>query len=602
VVIDACAAFRSTPRVNALVFLLAAAASTPTPSAAPPDLATVAQKSGFVKTGRYEEVIRLCSEFAAAYPGKVKCVNFGGTPEGRPMLAVIASADGTLDPADAKQKDRPVILFQGGIHAGEIDGKDAGFLALQEMLDGKAAPGALAKVTAVFVPVFNVDGHERFGAHNRPNQVGPEEMGWRVTSQNLNLNRDYMKADAPEMRAMLHLLEDWSPIVYLDLHVTDGAKFQHELSFLVDPLPAGDEGVKHAAFELRDGVIAKLKKEKHLPIGDFYPSFVKDDDPASGFALYSAPPRFSTEYWSLHDRIGVLVETHSWKDYANRVRSTHDALIATFELATKRAAAWQKAAHDADAANAALAGKPVTLAWDNDLKQSHLIDFQGYAYTRTPSEVSGGTWTQYDVTKPLVWKVPLFDGLAPALTANAPLEGYLVPAAVAPWIRDRLEAHGIEFTTLKDVRPRLGVQTFRATETTFAPSSYEGRQKLTVKGAWAAEPRDIPPGSLFVPIRQAKARLVMELFEPQAPDSFLSWGFFNGFFEQKEYMEGYVEEEIAREMLKDPAVKAEFDAQVAKDPEFAKSPEKRLAFFYRRHPSWDERMGLYPVYRTDVAP
>jgi len=186
-------------------------------------LRTIAERSGDRRTGRYEEVERLCPAFQRQWPQQVRCFEFGRTPEGRPMLALVASADGTLDAATARRVNRPVVLMQGGIHAGEIEGKDAGFLALRQMLEGSLARGALQGATLVFVPVFNVDGHERFGRWNRPNQVGPEEMGWRVTSQNLNLNRDYVKAEAPEMQAMLRLLGEWDPIMYVDLHATDGA-------------------------------------------------------------------------------------------------------------------------------------------------------------------------------------------------------------------------------------------------------------------------------------------------------------------------------------------------------------------------------------------
>ncbi|HET9300150.1 MAG TPA: M14 family zinc carboxypeptidase, partial [Candidatus Polarisedimenticolaceae bacterium] len=204
-------------------------------AAASPDLSTVAERSGDLRTGRYDEVVALCTDFERAFPGKAKCARFGTTPEGRPMLAVVASHDGTLDPDAARRKKRPVLLFQGGIHAGEIDGKDAGFRVLRDALRGKVAPGALRAVTLVFVPVFNVDGHERVSRFNRPNQRGPEEMGWRATAQNLNLNRDYAKADAPEMRAMLALLRAWDPVLYVDLHVTDGAKFRHDVSITVEP-------------------------------------------------------------------------------------------------------------------------------------------------------------------------------------------------------------------------------------------------------------------------------------------------------------------------------------------------------------------------------
>ena len=171
--------------------------------AAEESLRTIAENSGFLRTGRYDEVERLCRTYEHTWPELVKCTEFGRTPEGRPMMALVASRSGALTPGDAHQRGLPVMLMQGGIHAGEIDGKDAGFLALRELLRDT---GALRNLVLVLVPVFNVDGHERFGRWNRPNQVGPEEMGWRATAQNLNLNRDYMKADAPEMRAMLGLL------------------------------------------------------------------------------------------------------------------------------------------------------------------------------------------------------------------------------------------------------------------------------------------------------------------------------------------------------------------------------------------------------------
>ena len=184
----------------------------------------------------------------------------------------------------------------------------------------------------MFVPVFNVDGHERVSRTNRPNQVGPEEIGWRVTSQNLNLNRDYVKADAPEMQAMLRLLNEWDPIVYADLHVTDGAQFEHDVSLNVAPTLVGDEALRQAAVGLRDGLMQRLAAQGSLPL-DFYPSFIRDDDPASGFAVTAGPPRFSQEYWAERQRIGVLVETHSWKPYPVRVRVTHHAIVGLLDLA-----------------------------------------------------------------------------------------------------------------------------------------------------------------------------------------------------------------------------------------------------------------------------
>jgi len=509
----------------------------------------------------------------------------------------VASADGTLTAAAARAKGRPVLLAQGGIHAGEIDGKDAGFLALREILEGTALPGVLGKVTLVFVPVFNVDGHERVSRANRPNQNGPEEVGWRVTGQNLNLNRDYVKAEAPEMQAMLRLLNEWDPIVYADLHVTDGAQFEHDVSVNVEPTLTGDGPIRQAAIALRDELMQRLTTQGSLPL-DFYPSFREDDDPASGFAVAVFPPRFSHEYWAARQRIGVLVETHSWKPYPVRVRVMRNSVVTLVELAAAHGTAWRDAAIDAERRGAALAGTPVALSYTNT-DHVRMLDFRGYAYTRGPSPISGGPVVRYDPSTPQVWKVPLYDEVRPAATVDAPRAGYIVPAAWASQVAAKLALHGIESRPIVAAAPGLAVQTFRATKVTPGRGTTEGRATVTLEGAWADERRDVPAGSLFVPVAQPRAWLLMTLLEPAGADSLVGWGFFDTAFERKEYMEAYVADDVAAGMLaKDPALRAAFERRLAEDPAFAKSPAARLDFFYRRHPAWDERYNLYPIYRT----
>jgi hypothetical protein len=571
------------------------------------DTTTVFEKSGGLRTGRYDEVERLCAAFVQAYPGQAKCTQFGVSAEGRPMMALVVSADGTLEPIAAKKKHRPVILFQGGIHAGEIDGKDAGFLLIRELLDGSAARkdeslgGALSKMTLVFIPVLNVDGHERFGSWNRPNQVGPEEMGWRTTAQNLNLNRDYTKADTPEMQALLRLLDEWDPAVYLDLHVTDGAQFQHDISVLVSP-ERGESPLAKAGAALSKAVGERLVGQKHLPLMEFYPSLVKEDDPSSGFAVGDAPPRFSHSYWASRNRLGILVETHSWKPYALRVSATHDTLLDVIAEGVQNGAGWLTAESNADDAGLNTPGSEVVLAADHGT-HFRTIDFLGVAYTRGISDVSGGNWIRYDPSKPEVWKIPLYDEIVSVLVAKAPLAGYVIPAAFAPVVAERLRLHGISFTTLPTAREGLEVETFRATKAILAPQSFEGRTQVKLEGNWMPERRDLPAGSLYVPVAQPRGSLAVQLLEPKGPDSFAAWGFFNACFEQKEYMETYVAEQLARDMMaRDPALKAEFEKKVASDAQFAKSPSARLDFFFRRSPSWDERLNLVPVYRVGREP
>ena len=580
-----------------------------------PSLESTAEASDFKKTGRYDEVIRLCKAYQRSYPKQVRCTRFGQTPEGRPMMALIATRTGAFMPEQAKRRGIPVLLVQGGIHAGEIDGKDAGFLALRDVLDGRAAStgmvSVLDKQVVIFVPVFNIDGHERFGKWNRPNQVGPDEMGWRTTAQNFNLNRDYAKADAPEMQAMLALVNAWDPLAYIDLHVTDGAKFEHDIAIQVEPVYAGDVRLRKIGLAFRGAVINDLAETGSLPL-PFYPSFNVNDDPASGFTDGVAPPRFSTGYFLTRNRFGMLVETHSWKDYATRVRATRNTVVSVISQIAEHGAEWRKAALVADLQAAGIAGQSVELSYKASEKK-RVIDFRGYEYTRTMSDVSGALMTRYDDTKPQIWKLTVRDDVVPNLRIVAPRGGYIVPAAHAAWVGEKLRQHGIVFRKLSKSFINAELEVFRAEKVTFSGGSNESHQELKIEGKWqtvakneslAAEAQlgsSIQPGSLFVPIAQARSLLVMALLEPQAPDSFLAWGYFNNAFERKEYMEDYVAEAVAREqMAADPTLVAAFKNRLANDAEFAKSPAARLDFFAKRHQSWDQRFNVYPVMRVGV--
>ncbi len=588
---------------HALIPTLAALLMAAVPSAAfsKEPLVTQAEQSGWRETGRYAEVESLCAEWQRSHPKEVRCVPFGRTPEGRTMRALVVSQSGALTPEAAHRRGLPVVLMQGGIHAGEIDGKDAGFLALRELLAGSIAPGVLRQQVWVFVPVFNVDGHERFGRWNRPNQRGPQEMGWRTTSENFNLNRDYVKADTLEMQSMLKLVREWDPLATVDLHVTDGAQFEHDIAIMVEPVNAGDKALRSAGRGWRDGVISDLAAQGSLPL-PFYPSFVVEDDPSSGFRDDVSAPRFSHGYFQLRNRLGMLVETHSWKDYATRVRITHLTIVSVLQQVARHGDEWLKLARQADARSTAIAGQALPIAYEPSDKV-RTIDFRGYRYTRTPSEVSGALMTRYDETQPEVWHLPVYDDVQPKLTINAPKAGYLVPPEHADMVARRLDSHGIVFQRLAKPVPTSPVQAFLAEKVEFSAKSIESHQTLKVDGQWREETHALRAGALFVPIAQPLSRLVVTMLEPQSDDSLLAWGLFNNAFEKKEYMEPYVAEAVAREQLAaDPQLAERFQARLKSDEAFAKSPEARLEFFHRRHASWDARYARYPVLRTDQAP
>ena len=267
--------------------------------------------------------------------------------------------------------------------------------------------------------------------------------------------------------------------------------------------------------------------------------------------------------------------------------------------AREEAAGWQTAVRTADASRKEIGGQRVALDFA-DGEGHETIAFLGSAYRREPSTLSGATRITFDETTPETWTVPLVTEVKPKLVVTAPRAGYLIPPAYAPLFTEKLALHGFTTVPVKSARTGVAVEVFKASEAKFAETSYEAHQRVEVKGAWSKQTCDVAAGSLFIPVAQPGAPLLLHLLEPEAPDSLVAWGFLNAVFEQKEYMESYVAEEIGETMLRDdPALRVEFEKALA-DPAFAADPKKRLDFFYRRSPYWDTAKDVVPILRVDA--
>jgi len=572
---------------------------------------TVFEKTNGRETGPHDEVLALC-ERLQQYSDRARCSQIGSTPEGRAIVAIAISDDGVLTADAAHKAKRPVVVVQGGIHAGETDGKDALLLFVRDAILGNPEVSSLlSKVTLIAVPDVNPDGHDKRGPNHRPNQNGPTVTGTRTNGGHLNLNRDYMKVDSPEVRAVLKLLQEYRPIVYVDLHTTDGAQFEYRISYLTQPSHPMAGPLYTQAEELGRLVDADLSQAGHLPTPhNFYPEFIVPDIPASGFEADVARPRMGYGYWVLHNRIGVLVETHSWKPYEQRVRASYDAIQATIRAVATHGTAWVVAADQADEDAAQLGGQKVAIRWGADPANAQQIQFRGVEYERILSPVSGTLRTIYRPARPDTWSVPLYP-YRPTLEVETPRAGYVVEAGFAAEVADRLDAHGVSYSRLHSPLRNVAVETFVVSAVDFTPAmtspigedNREGRAPLRVEGEWRQGKHTIPRGSLFVPIAQPSARLVVHLFEPRAEDSFLAWGFFNAAFERKELHDRYVLEGLAEELLeRDPLVASEFEQKLAEDADFRTSPAHRLAFFVKRLPPTDPWFFVYPVCRIPTNP
>ena len=565
------------------------------------DWTTPAEAAQFRTTPSYADTLAYLQRLQHAAPGVIRLETFGTTPEGRPMTVVVASSDGTFDPAAARAAHKPVVLVQAGIHPGEIEGKDAGLMLLRDIAVTGKYPHLLDHVVLVYIPVFSVDGHENSSPWHRINQNGPERMGFRGQSQYLNLNRDYVKADTPEMRAWLKLWQRWLPDLLIDIHTTDGADYQYDLTWYTEDAhklpPQVSQWLQHTMAQ----VIPAYERRGHL--ASIYLDFKDGADPRQGIANFGSGPRFSTGYAALQNRPALLVETHMLKTYANRVHASYDIVQAMLQAANEQPAALLAANRQADAAvvaRAAQAGVQVPVSFKPDPTPTRFA-LKGYAYTVSHSDISGAPWIRYDPTRPVTYAIDNWNGLLPDVSITPPA-AYVIPAQWTALI-DKLDAHGIAWRRL-DQAQSVRATGYQLDRPQWASTPFEGHLMLR-DFHLTSGPRELtlPAGSVVVALDQRAANVAINLLEPQAPDSLLRWGFLDAIFEQKEYAEPRVVEQLARDMLaKDPALQAAFAQKLGSDPAFAASPRARLTFFFERSPWYAaQAVGQYPVLRLDAA-
>lgn len=553
------------------------------------------EQSGFKATPRYDQTFEYCRKLQVASPF-LKIESIGKSPQGRDIQLLIVDRNHNFTPEAVRKSGNVVLLVQACIHAGEPDGKDAGLMLLRDMLLNGEHKELLDHVTLLFIPIFNVDGHERFGPFNRINQNGPEEMGWRTTAQNLNLNRDYLKADAPEMQAWLMLNSKWNPDFFIDCHVTDGADYQYKLTYSLELFGNMEAGLTKWTRDYYEKNLLSLLDKDNTPAFS-YVEFRNWHDPRSGLYVSPAPPMLSQGYFAVRNRPGLLIETHMLKDYKTRVEATYKTILHTMSLLNRDRVNFLQTLRNADSytASAEFRKKEFPVKFKTSFQDSVFVDFKGVEYEGIKSDLTGGERFIYHPDKPITMKIPMFSKSSPDVTVKLP-EAYIIPAEWLDVIK-RIHLHGIKSYSIS--KPTFfTVQCYQFKNTRYQKTSFEGRFAVSYTLDTVTMKREFLPGSVVVPMNQPLARLAAYLLEPNADGSLASWGFFNAVMEQKEYSESYVMERVARDMMaKDPDLKKEFEQKKASDPVFAKSPDAILNWFYSKSPWWDSRLNLYPIGR-----
>ena len=513
------------------------APNVPTPLPSP---ATRAERTGFCETTPYEEAMAFLDTVRMnAAPNRImRVTRLGASPRGRPLLAVTACArsrraDQNCDAHMAAPRRRPVVLLQANIHAGEVEGKEA-VLALLRTVVTDARPNLLDSLTLIVIPMYNADGNEALGpqTRNRGAQLGPAVVGERANGDGLDLNRDYIKAEAPETRAMLPLLTNGSVDVFVDLHTTNGSYHGYNLTWSPSLHP-GAPLASYTGDTLLTGVRRRLQRAgvATYAYGNFSSSFAREvtlDSQKEGWFTYDSRPRFGSNYFGLTGGISVLSEAYSHDPFDVRVRSTYafirellgtvaaDPSILARVTATRRVLAAGNAPKGL-VLQTRLAARPLR---DSVLVEALEADRDSFS---TEPGVPQGIRRTGRIARQLMDVRDRFD--ATRVTAVPP-GGWLIEAGDTALLT-LLARHGVQ------VRPRIGttavvsVERFQLDSVERTPRAFQGHREVSVLGRWMPVRMRPPAGWRWVPATQPQLLVATQLLEPLSNDGATTWNLFD---------------------------------------------------------------------------
>jgi dipeptidyl-peptidase-4 len=489
----------------------------------PRALLTVAELSDYKATARYDEVVGLLDRLAAASP-LGRRASMGRSVEGREIPLLILADPPVQTPEEAArqvaERGKLVVLLIGNIHGGEVDGKEALPMLARELIGDPQRSRLhplLRDLIVVMAPIYNCDGNERVSKDNRPGQVGPEEgMGVRHNADGLDLNRDFIKLEAPETRGLVELFNRWDPAVFIDTHTTNGSFHRYLLTYEGPRALAGDMRIVRF---VREALLPEVDRAVQRDCGFdtfFYGDFNRDH---TRWDSYPAQGRYGTSYVGLRNRISILTEGYSYAPYKDRVLATRDFVRACLQYAAENKERLRKLLADADQATIAAGRNPGDAVVIRTMPGCAPEKAVAAGYVE---EVRDGKRV---VTEPKDYEVELWSHAEPALTVARP-SAYLVPPEPAIVI-DKLRRHGIELARLREP-VELEVEVYRVERIQTGREPFQKRSMRTLDAAARRERRTLPAGTIVVPTAQRLGSLAVYLLEPQCEDGLATWDFFAG--------------------------------------------------------------------------
>lgn len=553
---------------------------------------TVFEQTNGLETATYSQVMDFYGQLDRQY-NTIDIKQFGPTEVIHPLHVVMYNNKGLFDARRVREEGGIVVLVNNGIHPGEPDGIDASMMLIRDIASSKVK--IPDNVLLAVVPVFNIGGMLNRGSYSRANQNGPKEYGFRGNVQNYDLNRDFIKMDARETQSLVRLFHILDPEVFVDNHVSNGADYQHVMTLLTTQHnKLGGETGKY----INDVFEPLLYKDMKTRGYDLVPyvNYWGDQGVDKGWDGFYDYPRFTSGFASLFQTLAFVPETHMLKPYKQRVESTYALMQSFIKIAAENAGAIKQVrAADRQQMQAA---KELPIDWKPDRSKPDTVTFKGYADGMKPSEVSGQPRLYYDRSKPYTKQVPFYNHYVPAKSITVP-QSYVIPQG---WdkIIDKLQLNGVDVQRLEvDMVQNVTVYYIDSFETSKKP--YEGHYLHTnVKLRKEQQKVQLRKGDCIITTSQNARRYLVETLEPEAPDAFFAWGFFDAILQQKEHFSAYVfEDEAAALLKKDANLKKLLDEKKQADSSFAKDGAAQLEFIYKHSPYYEPTHNRYPIYRME---
>jgi hypothetical protein len=548
------------------------------------------EQSNGTQTPAYFEIIDWWKKLDEK-SGKVKLLMMGMTDAGYPLHLVVVANNGDYNFDNIRKNKKNVILINNGIHPGEPDGVDASMLLARDIVTNKfSLPD---NVVLAIIPIYNIGGCLNRSANYRVDQNGPEEFGFRGNSQNLDLNRDFIKCDSKDARAFTEIFHLTDPDIFLDNHVSNGADYQHVMTLLTTQHnKLGGPMGEYLSKELEPGIY-ELMKTKGYDLIPYVNSF--GDSPDNGWPEYWDSPRYSSGYAALWNTFSFVPETHMLKPYKERVAATKVLMECFIKFTASNSETIKNLRNQAKQSTKSAIEFPIT--WSLDRSQFKEVTYKGYENGRKPSDVSGLPRLYYDRSKPYEKKIKIFNYF-PAKTMIQKPKAYII---LQGWwkVIELLKLNKVRMTQFKK-DTTIEVEAYRIDDYKTAARQYEmHHMNSEVKVSAAMKSIRFRKGDYYIPMNQAANRFLIETLEPQAEDSYFAWNYFDPILGQKEGYSAYAFEDIAADYLKNnPDLKTKLEQRRATDTVFAKSGRAQLNFVYENSPWFEPAYLKYPVYRV----